>query len=154
MNANDSTRSRLVWTDETSDLTADLSQVAERIADLDAWPAWVPGLASIRRVGKGRVRVGSWFTMALRLPGKPKVVLPCKVMQWEPSRFEWGGGFAGSEIRHSFELTSLAAGGTRVRQLEYATGALRLAVRPFEKVAARHNRGFQQALEAHFGALG
>lgn len=150
---NDATRSRRVWIDHSVDLAAPLHEVEGLLRDIDGWTAWTPGLLRLRRDTSSPVAPGETFMMVLKAKGAPPALVPCKVLRWEPGLIEWGGGVGSSKVRHSFTCEALDGGGTRVRQVEYATGVLAQAMRPIERIAARHNRAWSDALERRFGAL-
>jgi uncharacterized protein YndB with AHSA1/START domain len=135
------------WIDHSFDVAAPPARVFALMSDLDAWPRWVPDMASIWRRQRP-VGIGTSFAMVLAFPWLRRVVLPCTVSRWEPELLEWGGGFPGSIVRHRFELQALPSGDTRVRHLEYATGLLALLFRPFEPFAHRFDSGWSQALSA------
>lgn len=141
-----------VWFDHTSELAADVGTVEALLTDVDGWPRWTPGLMSIRRSDRAPLTVGSGFMMMLKPAGAPPAALPCKVTRLEPGVIEWGGGFAGGQIRHRFEYEAIDAQHCRVRHLEYATGWLERVARPIEGIASRHDRLWSDALEARFGA--
>lgn len=140
-----------VWIDHTSELNADVDEVEALLRDIDRWPSWTPGLLAVRRRDHGPIRHKSRFTMVLKPKGALPAAIPCKVLRLEPGILEWGGGIAGSMIRHSFQYEAIEGGGTRVRHLEYATGLLDHLTRPVEHIAARHDRAWSEALEARFG---
>jgi NAD(P)-dependent dehydrogenase (short-subunit alcohol dehydrogenase family) len=143
-------KGRRVWIDHTSEFRAPPPEVELLLSDIDGWPAWTPGLLAVRRKRNGPIRVGSSFTLVVKLKGAPPALLPCKVLRLEPGLVEWGGTIGGAEIRHRFEVTALEGERCRVRQLEYATGWLGQLARPFEAAAAAHDRAWSDALVARF----
>ncbi len=139
------------WIDYTVDVTTQIDTVHALLADIDGWPSWTPGLIELRRA-RGPVAPGVRFKMVLAVPVLGAVAVPCELYVYEPTRTEWGGGFGSSIIRHRFEL-EVIDGGTRVRQLEYASGVLALFARPFERGAHRHDRRWSDAIAARFGTF-
>lgn len=121
------------------------------LADIDGWPSWTPGLAELRRAA-GPIVPGVRFKMYFAVSGLPSIGVPCELYVYEPTRIEWGGGFGSSIIRHRFEL-EVIDGGTRVRQLEYASGLLALFARPFERAAHQQDRRWSEAIAARFGTF-
>lgn len=149
MSYQESNGSRRLWIDHVSELGASAETVATLLRDIDGWPAWTPGLKAIRRKA-GPLRVGTSFLMVLQMAGTPTAYLPCKVVRLEPNFIEWGGGFLGGYIRHSFALEAIAAGRCRLRHVEYATGWLGFLTRPIEGIAHRHDKAWSLAIERRF----
>jgi hypothetical protein len=145
---------RRTWIDETVEIDADAEKVYELLKDIDGWSSFIPGMMRIVRPGSGPLRVGSRFVMVLKMGRTPPIFLPCKVYELGPGRMEWGGGGLGSVIRHSIELQPLDGGRTRIRQVEYATGALALLTLPFEKAANRFDRGLFRGIRERFAGRG
>lgn len=149
MSYQESNGSRRVWIDHVSELGAGAETVATLLRDIDGWPTWTPGLRAIRRKA-GPLQVGTSFVMMLKMGSLPTTPLPCKVFRLEPNFIEWGGGFAGGFIRHSFAIEAIAPGRCRLRHVEYATGWLGLLTRPVEKIAYRHDKGWSVEIERRF----
>lgn len=140
---------RRTWIDHTSELGCSADTASALLRDLDGWPRWTPGLKAIRRKSEP-LRVGSSFVMVLQPKGLPPAYLPCKVLRDEPRFIEWGGGFLGGYIRHSFAIDALTANSCRVRQVEYATGWLGVLTLPIESIAYRHDKGWSVELERRY----
>ena len=142
----DALGARRTWIDHTSEIAANSGAVMAALTDIDAWASWTPGLAGVTR-RPGPLAVGSSFTMLVKPAAfHPPLKVPCKVFTMTPTLIEWGGDLLGSVVRHSFELTPLDGGATRVRQLEYATGILALLARIAEPGIYKHNLRWQEAL--------
>jgi hypothetical protein len=142
---------RRVWIDHTSELGTSAETVAALLRDVEGWPRWSPGLRAIYK--RGPLRVGSWFVMMIKPPGAPLSPVPCQLLANQPNLIEWGGGAAGAEVRHRFEIEPLGANRCRVRQYEYATGWLALLTFPIERIAGRHDLAWSRELERRFKAL-
>lgn len=145
---------RRTWIDHTLDVEGSLADVAALLNDIDGWPRWTPGLTEIRRSKRnGPPRPGSKFTMMIKPASfHPPLPIPCELYKLEPNYIEWGGGIAGSKVRHSFELTALGPKLTRVRQLEFATNLLALLSRIAEPGIYKHDLRWQKALSAQFAS--
>jgi hypothetical protein len=139
------------WIDYKVDVTAGLDTVRTLLADIDGWPSWTPGLRELRRAA-GPITPGVRFKMVFPVPILGAVAVPCELYVYEPTRIEWGGGLGSSIIRHRFEL-EVIDGGTRVRQLEYASGVLALLARPIERGAHRQDRRWSDAIATRFGTF-
>jgi len=139
-----------VWIDHSCTLGADLDTVSALLRDVDSWPDITPGLEAIVRDVSEPPAVGGGFRMRLDMKGVPRMTLPAQIFQWDRERIEWGGGVGGSLIRHSMELSEAGPASCTLRHVEYATGVLALLWWPLEHVAYRHDRGWSDALEAHF----
>ena len=146
MPLSDLLNARRIWIDHTAEIAASSAAVMAALTDIDAWSSWTPGLVGVQR-RPGPLAVGSTFTMLVKPAAfHPPLKIPCKVQRLTPTLIEWGGDVLGSVARHSFELTPLDSGGTRVRQLEYATGILALLARIAEPGIYKHNLRWQEAL--------
>ena len=138
---------RRTWIDHTSEIAASSAAVMAALTDVDAWAQWTPGLVGVQRRPEP-LAVGSRFTMLVKPAAfHPALKVPCKVYTLTPTFIEWGGDLLGAVARHSFELTPLDGGATRVRQLEYATGILALLARIAEPGIYKHNLRWQEALK-------
>jgi hypothetical protein len=142
---------RRTWIDHTTDVPANIEHVAALLHDLDSWPSWTPGLTEVRRSKSTPPRPGGKFTMMIKPASfHPPLPVPCMLLKLEPTYIEWGGGFAGSVVRHSWELTQVGPDLTRVRQLEYATNAIALLTLIAEPGIYKHDLRWQNALGAYF----
>ncbi|MEY4510901.1 MAG: Polyketide cyclase / dehydrase and lipid transport [Pseudomonadota bacterium] len=139
---------RRVWIDHTSELEASAASVSALLGNVEDWPSWSPGLRAIYK--RGPLRVGSWFVMMIKPQGAPLSPVPCQLLACEPNLIEWGGGGAGGEVRHRFEIQSLGPNRCRVRQYEYATGWLAVLTSPIAKIAGRHDLAWSRELERRF----
>lgn len=137
---------RRTWIDHTIDIEASSESIMAALTDIDAWARWTPGLTEVKR-RPGPLALGQKFTMLIKPASfHPPLHVACKLLQLTPTYIEWGGDLLGSVVRHSFEVTSLGAGRTRVRQYEYATGLLALLARVAEPGIHKHNLRWQNAL--------
>lgn len=141
---------RRTWIDHTCDVNASAETLYALLSDVDGWPDWTPGLRAIERRNQGFVGSGARFTMHLEHPKLGVLKLPTVMYENQPLRMVWGGGGVGSVIRHSFELLPIDAGRTRLRHVEYATGALALATLPFEKFAHDHDYRWSETIRTRF----
>lgn len=138
------------WIDETFELDAAQEAVFALLGDIDGWPRWSPGVRDVRR-RVGALAPGTRFALVLDAGPLPfGLSLPCVVFSLEPARIEWGGGAGSAKIRHRFELTPAGQGRTRVRHVEYATGALALISLPIERLAHAHDARWSRAIRRHF----
>lgn len=140
------------WIDETVTVGTNGEELRKLLWDIDAWPTWTIGLEAIKRSDRGApFVVGTRFTMVL----KPGISLPCELFVQQPRRLEWGGGFAGSVVRHSFELTPVDTHSCQLRHLEYATGALAALAWPIERRIHAYDHRWTSTIVARFlGATG
>jgi hypothetical protein len=137
---------RRTWIDHTTDIEASAESVMAALSDIDGWARWTPGLTEVRR-RPGPLAPGQKFTMLIKPASfHPPLHVRCKLYQLTPTYIEWGGDLLGSVVRHSFELTPLEGGRTRVRQHEYATGIMALLARVAEPGIHKHDLRWQNAL--------
>ena len=143
---------RRTWIDHTVDVAASPADVYALLADIDGWPNWTPGLARVKRNGTGAWQAGQKFKMYVKSGSLPPVVVPCETYEVSPQRIVWGGGLAGSVIRHSFEIAPLGANASRVRQLEFATNLLAVLTFVVEPLIYQHDLHMQNALRDKFAS--
>ncbi len=139
-----------IWIDYTSVVNTDSATLYQLLADIQGWPQWTPGLFTIWRGSKAFPRQGSFFLIVMEAPIIGRLILPSVVYQNDPHRIEWGGGFLGSIIRHSLEITTIDEHTTQLRHVEYATGLLALLARPAAGFAHFHDMRWSKAIEARF----
>lgn len=139
-----------LWIDETVEVNASPETIHALLLDQERWTTWVPGLRSLRRVGRKPLGVDSRFWMLLAMPPLPAFWVPSQFFVVRPDFIEWGGRGLGSSIRHRFELTATADGRTQVRHVEYATNVLALVLIPFAGTFRRHDERWTRALAAHY----
>jgi hypothetical protein len=137
---------RRTWIDHTNEIAASSEVVMAALSDIDAWASWTPGLTGVKR-RPGPLAAGQSFTMLIKPASfHPPLHVKCKLLKLTPTYIEWGGDLLGSVVRHSFELTPLPDGRTRVRQYEYATGVFALIGRIAEPGIHKHDLRWQNAL--------
>ena len=140
-----------IWIDYTSEVSASIDRVYGLLSDISGWPSWAPGLIATRKYKRGLATPGSFFLMTLKVPVIGRIYLPNFVYHNRREHIEWGGGFLGSVIRHSFELEAVSDNVTRVRHLEYSTGLLCLIAKPMANFAHRHDMRWSGKIEEIFG---
>lgn len=138
------------WIDHTSVIQTDIDTLYALLSDIDQWPAWTPGLRSIKRFKRGFAAPGSFFLMTLDAPIIKRLILPTVVYRNDRDRIEWGGGALGSTIRHFMELTALDRKTTRLRHVEYSTGLLCIGAFPAAGFARMHDLRWSRTIEERF----
>jgi hypothetical protein len=134
------------WIDETVEVATSADTLYSLLKDIKGWPAWTRGLKAIKVKGRDTFGVGTRFAMVL----DGGLRFPCEMYTYGPSRLEWGGGLAGSTVRHSFEITPIDATRCRLRHLEYATGLLAALALPIEKAIYAYDHRWTKTICARF----
>lgn len=110
------------------DIDASPDQVWEVLADLEAYPQWNPFMVS----AKGKIEVGATLTNTMRGADGEDMVFDPTVLVADPGeQLRWVGKVPPGLLfdgEHSFVLTEISGGRTRLTQSEKFTGALVLPV--------------------------
>lgn len=108
----------------TTDISAPPAAVWAALTDLAAFAGWNPFITS----ADGELAVGSRLAIRIQPPGgRPMTFRPAVTALESGRRLEWLGRLGVPGIfdgRHSFELTELPDGGTRLVQEETFSGVL------------------------------
>jgi hypothetical protein len=108
----------------TTDISAAPADVWAVLTDLASFPAWNPFITS----ADGALALGARLALRIQPPGgRAMTFRPTVTVLEDGCRLEWLGrlGIPGIfDGRHSFELTALPDGGTRLVQSETFTGVL------------------------------
>jgi len=108
----------------TTDISAAPADLWAVLTDLASFPAWNPFITS----ADGALKPGARLAIRIQPPGgRAMTFRPTVTVLEEGRRLEWLGRLGVPGIfdgRHSFELTALPDGGTRLVQSETFTGVL------------------------------
>jgi hypothetical protein len=70
-----------IYLENRTGVAAPAEVVWEVLSDLEHWTDWNPLYASV----EGQVKIGSVWTLALKLPGRPDEIQRPKVLDWAPN---------------------------------------------------------------------
>ena len=88
--------------------------------------------------------------MVLDAPVIGRLVLPNTIYRNDATGIEWGGGWGGSTIRHSMDVTAEADGSTRLRHRERSSGLLCVLAWPASRYARTHDHRWSRTIEERF----
>lgn len=140
-----------IYIENRTGITAPADIVWEVLTDLAHWPDWNPLYVS----AAGEVKIGSVWSLALKLPGRPDEVQRPKLLDWAPSdhiHLQSKNFFIASlrylEIEALSEVGCIFSNGERFQGMLAGT-----IIRPFRRDLLKGFNAMGEAMKAKAEAL-